>query len=64
MPDRAVSTLVKTHNDPKWFGLGAGIAVRKEDGELKDKLNTALAAILENGTYKKINDKYFPFPVY
>ena len=40
------------------------MAVRKEDGELKEKLNAALAAILENGTYKKINDKFFPFSVY
>ena len=54
----------EAHKDPKYFGLGAGIAVRKEDGDLKEKLNTALAAILENGTYKKINEKYFPFPVY
>jgi len=54
----------ETFNEPKWFGLGAGMAIRKEDGELKEKLNTALAAILENGTYKKINDKFFPFPVY
>lgn len=54
----------ETHNDPKWFGLGAGMAVRKGEDELKAKLNTALATILENGTYKKINDKYFPFSVY
>lgn len=54
----------ETHNDPKWFGLGAGMAVRKGEDELTTKLNTALAAILENGTYKKINDKYFPFSVY
>ncbi len=54
----------ENYNDSKWFGAGAGMAVRKEDGELKEKLNAALAAILENGTYKKINDKYFPFSVY
>lgn len=54
----------ETHNDPKWFGQGAGMAVRKGEEDLKDKLNTALATILENGTYKKINDKYFPFSVY
>lgn len=54
----------ETHNDPKWFGLGAGMAVRKGEEDLKGKLNAALATILENGTYKKINDKYFPFSVY
>lgn len=54
----------ESHNDPKWFGLGAGMAVRQGEDALKDKLNAALATILENGTYKKINDKYFPFSVY
>ncbi len=54
----------KELNDPKWFGIGAGIAVRKEDEDLKAMLNKALAAILADGTYKKINDKYFPFSIY
>ena len=40
------------------------MAVRKGEAELKDKLTAALTAILDNGTYKKINDKYFPFSVY
>jgi polar amino acid transport system substrate-binding protein len=52
------------YNDPKWFGLGAGIAVRKEDQDLKDMLNKAIKEIRQDGTYKKINDKFFPFDVY
>lgn len=52
------------YNDPKWFGSGAGIAVRKGEDELREKLNAALAQILEDGTYKEINDKYFPYDVY
>ncbi|OLS61208.1 ABC transporter substrate-binding protein [Pseudomonas putida] len=40
-----------------------GIAVRKGD-PLKDKLNAALKEIIADGTYKKINDKYFPFSIY
>lgn len=40
-----------------------GIAVRKGD-DLKEKFNEALEAIIENGTYQKINAKYFPFPIY
>ncbi|WP_043308052.1 ABC transporter substrate-binding protein [Pseudomonas sp. ML96] len=39
------------------------IAVRKND-PLREKLNTALKAIVEDGTYKQINDKYFPFSIY
>ena len=27
-------------------------------------LNKAIAEILADGTYKKINDKYFPFSIY
>jgi arginine/ornithine transport system substrate-binding protein len=50
--------------DPKFFGYGAGIAVRKSDTELRDKLNEALKAIRANGVYKKLNDKYFSFDVY
>jgi arginine/ornithine transport system substrate-binding protein len=51
-------------NDPAYFGIGAGIAVRKGDTVLVTKFNAALAAIRINGTYKKINDKYFSFDVY
>ena len=39
-----------------------GIAVRKGD-PLRDKLNAALKEIIADGTYKKINDKYFPFSI-
>ena len=41
-----------------------GIAVRKEDEELRERLNKALAAIVADGTYEKINAKYFPFSIY
>ena len=40
-----------------------GITVRKND-PLRERLNKALAEIVEDGTYKKINDKYFPFSIY
>ena len=50
--------------DPRWFGDGAGIAVRKGEGELLDALNAAIAAIRADGTYAAINDKYFDFDVY
>ena len=51
-------------NDPAFFGTGAGIAVRKGDKALQARLNAALAAIRADGTYKRINDKYFDFDVY
>ncbi len=40
-----------------------GIAVRKRD-PLKEKLNAAIKAIVENGTYAEINARYFPFSIY
>ncbi len=50
--------------DPVINGEGAGIAVRKEDTELKQMFNEALAEIRADGTYQAINDKYFGFDVY
>ena len=40
-----------------------GIAVRKGD-PLRERLNQALKEILADGTYEKINAKYFPFSIY
>jgi arginine/ornithine transport system substrate-binding protein len=50
--------------DPKWFGDGAGIALRPGDVKLKDAFNKALAEIRKDGTYDKIDAKYFPFSIY
>jgi polar amino acid transport system substrate-binding protein len=43
---------------------GTGIAVRKEDNELREALNKAIKEIVDDGTYKTINAKYFPFSIY
>jgi arginine/ornithine transport system substrate-binding protein len=51
-------------NDPKWFGEGTGIAIRKEDQDLVEMFNQAIEQIRADGTYKKIQDKYFDFNVY
>ncbi|TYR33690.1 ABC transporter substrate-binding protein [Mesorhizobium microcysteis] len=45
-------------------GLGAGIAIRKGEDELREKFNAAIDAIRANGKYKEINDKYFSFDAY
>lgn len=42
---------------------GTGIAVRKEDNELREALNKAIQEINADGTFAKINAKYFPFPI-
>jgi polar amino acid transport system substrate-binding protein len=50
--------------DPVINGPGAGIGIRKEDTDLKEMFNKALAEIIADGTYKAINDKHFDFDVY
>lgn len=52
------------YNDPAYFGFGVGAAVRQGDDELRERFNAAIAAVIENGTYQEISDKYFPFSVY
>ena len=49
---------------PKIHGIGIGFGVRKENKDLTALLNKGIADILANGTYKKINDKYFTFNAY
>jgi lysine-arginine-ornithine-binding protein len=50
--------------DKKWFGEGAGIAVRQGEPALLEAFNAAIAEIRKDGTYKKIQDKYFTYDVY
>jgi len=49
-------------DDPVFDDDKIGIAVRKGD-PLRERLNKALVEIIEDGTYEKINAKYFPFSI-
>lgn len=40
------------------------IGLRKSDTQLRERLNQALKDIIADGTYEKINAKYFPFSIY
>jgi len=51
-------------NEQKYFGQGAGIAVRKGDTALADKITAAIASIRASGKYQEVQDKYFNFNVY
>ena len=50
--------------DVRWFGEGVGVAIRKKDKDLVEMFNKAIDQIRADGTYKKIQDKYFNFNVY
>ena len=51
--------------DPKdVLGSYIAIGVRKDEPELLKKIDAAIAAIIANGTYKKIESHYFNFDVY
>lgn len=47
--------------DTQTLGIGVAAGLRKEDAKLRDALNKAFADMISDGTYKKINEKYFPF---
>lgn len=51
-------------NEVKYFGVGAGIGLRKADTALKAQLNKALADMIKDGTYATIEKKYFDFDIY
>ncbi|WP_119167166.1 ABC transporter substrate-binding protein [Algihabitans albus] len=50
--------------DARWFGTGAGIAIRQEDDTLREAFNAAIDKIRADGTYQQINDQYFDFDVF
>ena len=50
-------------NDVKYFGPGVGIVMRKDDAGLRDEVDKAMKALIDDGTFKTINDKYWSFSV-
>ena len=53
-----------TYTDERWFGEGIGIAIRKQDNDLRKQLNNAIAKIRADGTYNRIQKQYFDFDIY
>jgi len=54
----------KIINDRACFGEGAGIGLRKEDVQLRADLNKAIVEVRQDGTYDKIEKKYFAYDIY
>jgi ABC-type amino acid transport substrate-binding protein len=55
---------LKPVDGPVYVDDGIGIAVRQADDDLRRRLNLAIARLRLDGTYQKINAKYFPFSIY
>lgn len=49
--------------DNQTLGLGVAAGLRREDAKLRDALNKAFGEMMADGTFKKLNEKYFPFPL-
>ena len=47
--------------DTQTLGIGVAAGLRREDIKLREALNKAFAEMMSDGTYKKLNEKYFPF---
>ena len=47
--------------DTQTLGVGVSAGLRREDAKLREAFNKALGEIMSDGTYKKLNEKYFPF---
>jgi lysine-arginine-ornithine-binding protein len=50
-------------NDPRYFGDGQGIGLRKEDDDLRLAMDKALDEIIANGKYETLRKKYFDVPI-
>ena len=50
--------------ESRFFGEGVGVAVRKDDDDLRRALDWALARVAARGTYAEIYRKYFPVGFY
>jgi len=49
--------------DTRTLGIGVSAGIRREDLKLREAFNKAIGGMLSDGTYKKLNAKYFPFPL-
>jgi len=50
--------------EPRYFGDGAAIVVRKGDGELLGQINRALDRVRASGRYDELLSKYFPARIF
>lgn len=50
--------------EPRYFGDGVGIAIKKDNLRLREVLDYALARVRASGRYEELMLRYFPLPLY
>ena len=50
--------------EQEYFGIGVGIALRKDNGALKARISDAIVAMGKDGTLEKFSLKIFPFTIH
>ncbi|MCP5156672.1 MAG: transporter substrate-binding domain-containing protein [Ectothiorhodospiraceae bacterium] len=51
-------------NEPKYFGPGVGVGLRKGNEALRDKISDALRQLIREGKLEEYALKIFPFPIH
>lgn len=61
---QGLATVGPALRDPKYFGVGVGVGVRKTDaGTLAAAFNAAIASSQADGSFARIARKYFPYDI-
>ncbi len=60
----AASSRAGRSREPKYFGDGIGIAVKREDAQLKTLINRRCKRMRESGRYEELLLRYFPLRVF
>ena len=51
-------------DETEFFGVGVGIGLRKDNDDLRNRLNAAVLELTKNGSLEKYALKYFPFAIH
>lgn len=62
--EECCGTLGGAVRDEKYFGRGAGIALRAEDDALRQEINEALTAMIADGSLDALSRRYFGASIY
>lgn len=55
--------VIKGSSDPETLGYGIAVGIHKDNTELKQKVDAALCALIDNGTIKSASEKWFDIDI-